>query len=171
MESCKGPNACLNSRHSPPDELTPWEVGHGRLERRRLKRLAVTPEQIGLCGCWQIIAVRRERIDLAGREDPSEEIGYYLTSASEDQYSEAELHEAIREHWSSIENGIHHRRDVSFGEDACRVAKRRAAHALAALRNLAIGVHEIERKRGHTTEGCKSWSRQLTCSRALALLR
>lgn len=137
-----------------------------------MARVAVTPEEIGLCGCWQVIAVRRERVPLGGADEPSDEISYYATSADFGQYSEGQLHAAIRNHWASIENGVHHRRDVSFGEDACRIANRSAAHALAALRNLAIGIYEIRNEQGKTcAEGCKSWSRQLTPSRALALLR
>lgn len=172
MESFNGPNACFNSRLSPPDDAVEWETDHGRLERRRLARLAVTPEQIGLCGCWQIIAVRRERIPLCGSKMPSDEISYYVTSADYDQYTEAQLHALIRSHWTSIENGIHYRRDVSFGEDACRIARKPAAHAMATLRNLAIGIYELQKDLGKTgAEGCKSWSRQLTVSKALALLR
>ena len=172
MVSCNEPKACFNSRLSPPDDAVEWETDHGRLERRRLARLPVTPEEIGLCGCWQIIAMRRERIPFYGNAEPSDEISYYVTSADAHQYTEAQLHAAIRNHWASIENGIHHRRDVSFGEDACRIAQRSAAHAMASLRNLAIGVYELQRELGKTgAEGCKSWSRQLTASKALALLR
>jgi hypothetical protein len=172
MGYCNVPNACLNSRLPPPDELVEWEANHGRLERRRLVRLAVTPEEIGLCGCWQIIAIRRERIPLCGKDDASDEVSYYVTSADYDQYTEAQLHAIIRNHWASIENGIHYRRDVCFGEDACRIAKRPAAHAMAALRNIAIGTYELQRELGKTgSEGCKSWSRQLTPAKALAILR
>jgi predicted transposase YbfD/YdcC len=134
--------------------------------------MAVSPEDIGLCGCWQVIAMRRERIPLHGNEEPSDEISYYVTSADYDQYTESQLHAAIRNHWASIENGIHYRRDVSFGEDACRIAKRTAAQVIASLRNLAIGIYEIKRAQGKTgSEGCKSWTRQLTPAKALALLR
>lgn len=142
------------------------------MERRWLKRLAVTPEQIGLCGCWQIIAVRRERSPLDPRGGlPSDEISYYATSIAEGERSDAEILEMIRGHWSAIENGVHHRRDVSFGEDACRVANAKAAHALATLRNLAIGLFELERERGRASaRGCKSQSRRMTFSQALGLL-
>lgn len=166
-------NACSNSRLSPPDEAVCWEKDHWRLERRRLKRIAVTPEQIGLCGCWQVIAVRRERQFLAPcTEPPSDEISYYATSLAEMEMSDEELLDVIRGHWSAIENGVHHRRDVSFGEDACRVADRKAAHALATLRNLAIGLYELQKDRGRAgASGCKSWCRKMTVSKALALLR
>jgi len=143
------------------------------LERRRLKRVAVTPEEIGLCGCWQVVAVRRERVVLDPRvEKPGDEIGYYATSIAEREMTDDELLEVIRGHWAAIENGVHHRRDVSFGEDACRVAKRQAAHALATLRNLAIGLYEIHNARGRVkANGLKSWSRRMTVATALKILR
>lgn len=150
-----------------------WEKEHWRIERRRLARVAVTPEEIGLCGCWQVLAVRRERVALDPQaKPPSDEIGYYATSIAEREMTDAELLDVIRGHWSAIENGVHHRRDVSFGEDACRVAQRSAAHTLATLRNLAIGLYEIQRERRHAAaNGCKSWCRRMTVTKALKLLR
>jgi len=167
------PSACCNSRLSPPDEALSWEKDHWRLERRRLKRMTVTPEDIGLCGCWQVIAVRRERRFLAPcTEPPSDEIGYYATSVADRELTDDELLDVIRGHWSAIENGVHHRRDVSFGEDACRVADRKAAHALATLRNLAIGLYEIQCARERVdANGLKSWCRRMTVANALTLLR
>jgi hypothetical protein len=167
------PNACCKSRFFPPDEAAPWEKDHWRLDRRRLARVAVTPEEIGLCGCWQVIAVQREREELDPHaEGPSDEIGYYATSIAQPERSEAELLEIIRGHWSAIENGVHHRRDVSFGEDACRVADRSAAHALATLRNLAIGLYELQCSRERAdAHGLKSWCRRMTVAAALKLLR
>lgn len=135
--------------------------------------MSVTPEDIGLCGCWQVIAVRREREELNPQaEEPSDEIGYYATSLTVEETTDDELMEIIRGHWSAIENGVHHRRDVSFGEDACRVAQRSAAHALATLRNLAIGLYEIQCLRDRVdANGCKSWCRRMTVSAALEMLR
>ncbi len=170
-----------------------WEKDHHRLDRRRLKRVSVTPEEIGLCGCWpreraceaiavelgrvlsrgwQVIAVRRERVELGKKaKPPSDGIGYYATSLEAAQLRDAELLQAIRDHWSAIENGSHHRRDVSFGEDASGVSQRGAAQVLAALRNLALGVYELARDRGQThAPSAKSRCRQMTFSTALAVL-
>lgn len=150
-----------------------WEKGHGRLERRRLKRVTVTPEEIGLCGCWQVIAVRRERVELGRKAGPpTDDIGYYCTSTDATQYDEAELMAAILDHWDASENGTHYRRDVTFREDACGVSKRGAVQVLATLRNLALGLHELALERGETqatsaTAGC----RQMTFSRALDWLK
>ena len=173
MASSNAPNASSLRRLFPPDAQVSWEKGHGRLERRRLKRLTVTPEEIGLCGCWQIIAVRRERIDLSRNPDPpTDEIAYYVTSAVAAQYSDAELLATIRGHWDAIENGTHYRRDVTFGEDACGVSQRGAAQVLVTLRNLALGLHELALAREETAvSSAASGCRQMTFSRALAWLR
>jgi hypothetical protein len=167
-------NACSTSRPFPPEAAAAaWEKDHWRLDRRRLVRVAVSPEEIGLCGCWQVIAVRREREELDPRAGPpSDESGYYATSVAAEELTDAELLKVIRGHWSAIENGVHYRRDVSFGEDACRVAQRTAAQVLTTLRNLAIGLYELQCVRGQVTaNGCKSWSRRLTVAAALRLLR
>lgn len=152
----------------PPDEAVSWEKGHHRLDRRRLKRVGVTPEEIGLCGCWQGIAVRRERVELGrNAKPPSDEISYDVTSLGATQLSDEEWLPAIRDHWKAIENGAHHRRDVSFGEDACGVSKRGAAQVLACRRNLALGVYELARERGQTTApSAKSCGRQMTFATA-----
>jgi len=150
-----------------------WEKGHGRLDRRRIKRVAVRPEQIGLCGCWQVIAVRREREEL-GRQarPPSDQIGYYATSLATGQLDDAALLAAIRGHWDAIENGTHHRRDVSFGEDASPISQRGAAQVLVTLRNLALGLYELETQRAPTgTASVKSWCRRMTVAAALSRLR
>ena len=171
-----------------------WEKGHGRLERRRLKRVSGTPEEIGLCGCWpreitgfstncerglsisrgwQVLAVRREVMELGPKAAaPGDVIAYYVTSAVAAQYPEAELLAAIRGHWDAIEAGTHYRRDVSFGEDACGVSQRGAAEVLATLRNLALGLLDLAAARAEfRAPSAKSACRQMTFSRALAWLR
>lgn len=163
----------MKSRLSPPLEAARWEKGHWRIERRCLKRVAVTPEQIGLVGCWQVIAVRREVISMQkGVKKKSDETLYYVTSIAVHEKSDEEIAAIIRGHWSAIENGTHYCRDVSLGEDACRIANRKSAHAMATLRNLAIGAFEIRKSQGLTTaDGLKSWCRRMTGSEALKILR
>jgi predicted transposase YbfD/YdcC len=100
--------------------------------------------------------------------EKSVEIGCYATSLSEDEQSEAGLEEIIRGHWSAIENGTHYRRDVTLGEDACRTTGN-GAEVLASLRNLALGIYELQRARGRTkVDTLASWSQQQTFSKAWA---
>ena len=53
------------------------------------------------------------------------------------QAGPATLAALIRGHWS-IENAIHHVRDTTFAQDACRSRTGHAAVNLAALRNAVI---------------------------------
>ena len=62
-----------------------------------------------------------------------------ITSLSAGQASPAGLLTHNRNHWG-IENGLHHRRDTTYGEDASRVRAGAAPRLLAATSNLVISV-------------------------------
>ena len=133
----------------------------------------MSPEEIGLVGCWQVIAVKRERRSLApAGPAPTVEVAYYATRLASDELGAPELSRLIRDHGSAIENGVHHRRDVSFQEDACRVKDRVGAEMLASLRNLAIGLYELELERGRTQAGSlRNWMKSQTFGNAHRMLR
>lgn len=67
------------------------------------------------------------------------EMVYGVTSLSRDRCGEKRLLALIREHWG-VENELHHVRDVTFGEDACRVRKGSAPQVLAGVRNAALNL-------------------------------
>jgi hypothetical protein len=126
--------------------------------------VAVTPEEIGLCGCWQVIAVERySQNQNQPKESASLETGCYATSLTLTEEDDAAILALIRGHWSAIENGTHYRRDVTLGEDANTTANRNGAAVLASLRNLANGIYELEKERKNTTvDSLKSWCQQQT---------
>ena len=136
-------------------------------------RIAVTPEDIGLVGCCQVVGVRREVIPMGkGESAKTDELGLYVSSCALEQHTDEEMMEIIRGHWSAIENGTHYRRDVSLGEDACRVRDRGAASVLASLRNLAIGVYELEKHQERTkADSLPSWRRAQNFTTAREALR
>ena len=141
--------------------------------RWRLQRVSLSPEEAGLCGCWQFLAVWRERQELRGGKvtQQSQEYAFYCTSAAPMQYSAGQLLQAIRDHWAASENGAHYRRDVSLGEDACRVANRTGAYVLATLRNLLLGLFELQRHRGQTqARTFPGWRRKLTTTQKVHLI-
>ena len=143
------------------------------MERRRLARVAVTPEDIGLCGCWQVIAIERKVLDLSRPDaEATVTIGHYASSLSLGERDAAAIAAAVRSHWSAMENGTHYRRDETLGEDACRTADRTGAAALASLRNLANGIYELEHERERTrVDTLRSWCQQQTFSSAWPVLR
>lgn len=117
-----------------------------------------------MCGCWQVIAVERYSQDQnEPKESASVEIGCYATSLTIKEQDDATMMALIRGHWSAIENGTHYRRDVTFGEDACRTASRSGAAVLASFRNLANGIYELQKERKTTkADSLKSWCQQQT---------
>lgn len=68
---------------------------------------------------------------------PYEEVVHGITSLSPERADAARLLTLVREHWH-VENQLHYVRDVTLGEDACRVRKGAAPQVLAALRNVAV---------------------------------
>lgn len=115
--------------------------GHGRTEHRYLRVATVPAElavELGFPYAAQVIAVERERADLADRLT-SLETSYYVTSLTAEKASPGQLAQLIRGHWG-IENRSHWVRDRIFDEDRCQVRVGGAAQALATLRNLSISL-------------------------------
>lgn len=141
--------------------------------RWRIQRVTLSPEEAGLCGCWQFLAVWRQRQELRQGKviQQSEEYSFYATSAAPKQYTARQLLEAIRDHWAASENGSHYRRDVSLGEDASRISGRGGAYVMATLRNLLLGLMELQRHRGQTqARTFPAWRRKLTTTQKIQLI-
>jgi predicted transposase YbfD/YdcC len=71
------------------------------------------------------------------RGNKTVEVVYGITSLSAQEADAGRLLALVRDHWQ-IENGLHYVRDVTLGEDACRVRKGTAPQVLAALRNAVV---------------------------------
>jgi predicted transposase YbfD/YdcC len=107
---------------------------HGRSERRTLWTTTVLTLHEKWAGLQQGLKIRRERT-INGQT--TVEIVYGITSLSEEQADATQLLELVRTHWQ-IENCLHYVRDVTLGEDACRVRRGQAPQVLAALRNAVV---------------------------------
>jgi predicted transposase YbfD/YdcC len=70
-----------------------------------------------------------------------QETVYGITSLSPHQANAERLLQLVRGHWE-IENRLHWVRDVTLGEDACRVRSGGAPQFLAALRNAVVHLLE-----------------------------
>lgn len=147
---------------------------HGRLERSRIQRIEIDPESAGLCGCWQFIVVYRERKKLRKGKvvEESQEYAYYATSIAHQEKTAEELLQIIWGHWSACENGAHYRRDVTLGEDQSLISGRTGAFAMATLRNMVLGLFELQKHKGKTeAKFLPNWLRGLTQSQALKLIK
>lgn len=77
-----------------------------------------------------------------GRKGPGSyevEEAFLISSLDLRRHTPAELLAFNRGHWG-IENGLHHVRDVTMGEDACRVRTGSAPQVLAGVRNAVVGL-------------------------------
>jgi hypothetical protein len=110
------------------------DKAHGRIEKRTLRTTAILTLSQKWPGLAQGFELRRERT-VKGRT--TAEVSYGITSLRPEAADAARLLALVRDHWQ-MENGLHWVRDVTLGEDACRVRKGSAPQVLAALRNAAI---------------------------------
>lgn len=173
MASWSGLKSSCPKIFFPSEYDTGWTKEHGRLVRWRIQRASVSPEEAGLCGCWQFLAVWRERQELRQGKvtEESAEYSFYSTSAAHEQYTAPQLLQSIRDHWSACENGAHYRRDVSLGEDASRIGQRAGAYVMATLRNLLLGLFELQQHRGQTkARTFPGWRRKLTNTQKIQLI-
>jgi DDE family transposase len=113
---------------------TTVDKGHGRVEKRTLRTTAVLTVHERWRGLAQGFELRRER---TVQGVTTVEIEYGITSLQPEQASAERLLALVRDHWR-IENSLHYVRDVTLGEDACRVRKGSAPQVLAGLRNAVV---------------------------------
>jgi predicted transposase YbfD/YdcC len=114
------------------------DKGHGRVERREI---SVSSELRGYSdwpGLEQVFRLERQRVECkSGKQE--REVVWGLTSLREEEASAERLLYLCRAYWG-IENGLHHRRDVTFEEDRCRLTRGHAGRVVAAINNLVIGL-------------------------------
>jgi hypothetical protein len=113
-----------------------YDKGHGRTEVRRLSSSTALRDYLDWPGVQQVFRLERERT--CGGHTTREE-AYGLTSLPRERADAARLLELNRGHWG-IENGLHYVRDVTFGEDACRVRSGAAPQILAGFRNVLVSL-------------------------------
>jgi predicted transposase YbfD/YdcC len=133
---------CLAGKEA--DYYETEDHGHGRYERRRytvLTNLEGIRDRDAWAGLRVVGMCYHER---TVKGETSAEVRYFIGSklASARCYGEA-----FRGHWG-IENPLHWRLDVLFGEDANRVRDRTAAENLAWLRRVAITLLQQHPSKG-----------------------
>jgi len=121
------------------------EKGHGRLETRTLTCGNAHIEDVDWPDVQQVVRRECERITIKTGKRTCE-VTYGLVSMTPKEAGATSIEQLWRGHWT-IENQVHHVRDVTFGEDAGHAAQGTTAHALAALRNGLLMLFRSERWR------------------------
>jgi predicted transposase YbfD/YdcC len=120
---------------TPPERVhVHVEKGHGRVEKRTVRTTALLTVHQKWPGLAQGVEITRER---TVKGVTTVEVEYAMTSLKPEEADAKRLSDLVREHWG-IENGLHYVRDVTLGEDGCRVRKGSAPQVLAAIRNAVV---------------------------------
>jgi len=152
----------------------PAKARHGRLERRELWALA-DPEVNGYVGSagvvgevWphlqQVCRLERQR-RIKGKTEV--QVNYAITSLSATQGDAQGLLRLSRDYWG-IENKLHWVRDVTMDEDRCQIRSGAAPQAMAACRNLVIGLLR-RRKVGNIAAALRTYAGRPGMAVALVL--
>ena len=103
------------------------------MEKRTIRLTTILTKQ-GFKGLKQGFELTRKR---TVKGETTVEVIYGITSLKAEEASARRLLGLTRGHWG-IENRLHYVRDVTLGEDGCRVRKGSAPQVLAAVRNAVI---------------------------------
>lgn len=123
-------------RATEDDRAESRDKGHGRVETRSIRTTTRLEGYLDWPGAKQVCLVERVR-RIKGKT--TTETLCAVTSLSPDQASAEQLLRIARNHWH-IENRLHWVREMSLGEDACRVRTGEAPEILAAIRNAVLRV-------------------------------
>jgi predicted transposase YbfD/YdcC len=104
------------------------------MEKRTVRTTSILTRHSKWPGLSQGLEITRER---TVKGQTTVEVVYAMTSLKPEEANAERLAGWIRDHWR-IENCLHYVRDVTLGEDACRVRKGSAPQVLAAIRNAVL---------------------------------
>jgi hypothetical protein len=123
--------------------------------------MPITPQQMGFPHVAQLARLDRIRELNHGRQEV--ETVWLITSLAPEKADAARLLQLARQYWS-IENGTHHRLDVSSAEDRCRVRHPISATVLGVLRRAVQGEYRAwaERQRKARDSTCPAFQERMS---------
>ncbi len=118
--------------------VTTTEKRHGRLTTRTLERTAALNDYLDWPDLGQVLRRTYRAVNLTTGK-VSHEVTYGVTSLPAATTTPAAVARHWRGHWT-IENRVHHVRDVTLGEDGCRVRTGSAPMILSTMRNVVLNL-------------------------------
>jgi predicted transposase YbfD/YdcC len=147
-----------------PQVAKSLDLGHGRIETRKLQVSSALFDHELWPGLQQVFAIEREVTHQKSGKS-SQEVVYGCTSLSAERASAEVLLKLVRGHWT-IENRSHWVRDVTMDEDRSQVRKGNIPQVMAAFRNTVIS---LLRKAGESNiaAACRRFAAQPQAALAL----
>ena len=115
---------------------------HDRGQVKRRSCWITGAEGIDFPHARQAAFIRRETFEISG-DRISKEHALILTSRTAESMTATDVNRHIRGHWG-IENKSHYIRDTVYREDNSQAWAAEGPHALASLRNLALGLFRLK---------------------------
>jgi len=112
--------------------------GHGRIEVRTLTTSSQLVDFLDWPFHQQVFKLQRQITTLKTGQC-HHEVVYGITSLSAEQVTPGQLLRMLRSYWK-IENSLHYRRDVTLQEDRTRFKSHSAAHIMAVINNILLGL-------------------------------
>jgi predicted transposase YbfD/YdcC len=112
--------------------------GHGRIERRILTASSDLLGYLSWPYAQQVFRLERHFVRIRDGK-VMHHVVYGITSLTAQEAGPERLLALTRQHWQ-IENSLHYRRDVTLREDRCTLRTGHAAHAMALINNLVLGL-------------------------------
>lgn len=127
--------------HAERQSAATCNKGHGRSEQRTL----LSSTGLNSFLEWPFVAQAFKLTRCRTCQGKTEiETVYGITSLRRDQAHAHDLLRLVRTHWG-IENSVFYVRDVTLGEDHCRVRTGTAPHILSGIRNIVLNLlHQIK---------------------------
>ena len=122
----------------PQDIAQTTNKAHGRLEQRTITVMSDDTHFIDWPGLCQVFKLER-RVTILRSGECTYEVAYGITTAPHERADASCLLAWTRDHWG-IENGLHHRRDVTLKEDATRMSGTAQANVVATINNFIVGL-------------------------------
>ena len=114
------------------------EKGHGRMERRAITVSGELKGYLDWPCAEQVYKLERDTVRVKDCK-ATHQVLYGITSLTAEEAGPERLLQLTRAHWL-IENGLHYRRDETLREDWCHLRTGHAAHAMATINNLVLGL-------------------------------
>jgi predicted transposase YbfD/YdcC len=125
----------------PPKDFrsaTLTSKGHGRLETRTLTTSSQLNDFLDWPFLQQVFQLERY-VTICKTGRTRQEIVYGITNLSAEQALPDQILYMVRSYWK-IENRLHYPRDFTLHEDQTRFKKHSAAHIMAIINNLILGL-------------------------------
>ncbi len=131
------PRAEIHRRSRGSRRASTVEKGHGRLDKRSIVVSGLLADYSDWPALDQVFKLERQSTNALG--ETQTQVRYGITSLPTHLADPHRMLQLTRGHWG-IENGLHHRRDVTLHEDHGQLRMGHAPEMMAVLNNIVLGL-------------------------------